>query len=272
MTFPHSITSRRWCAFALLAALGTVSSFLAGCSDDDDTTAPQQPALSYGAPVAIGQGSARTYVSNDASGNPTEIGVRLTAAALVGLPATPHNGTMYDLPLPAAAGLMPFDHVSFDWNPHGHEPNPTYSEPHFDAHFYIQSMAAQHAITLDDPKGDILPAATLLPVGYVTPPNGVPGRTVPMMGRHWVDATSPENQPGGVFGSTFLYGSYDGHVTFLEPMFVKSMLTPTVNFSDAIKQPQAYESAGKYYPTRYFIRYDAATKEYIIALTELVKR
>jgi hypothetical protein len=263
--------SRRASPLVLLAALGTGSAFLIAC-DDDDTVNPQTSLVTYGAPVAMGGGSARTYVSNDASGNPIEVGIRMTASVLGGLPSLPLTGTMYDLSLPAAARQTPFDHVSFDWNPVGHDPSPTYAIPHFDAHFYMQPTAAQHAITLDDPKGDIWPATTSLPTGYTTPPDFVPGRTVPMMGRHWVDKDSPENRPGGVFSSTFIYGSYDGHVTFLEPMFVKSMLTPNVDFTHAVKQPQTYEVPGKYYPTRYFIRYDAATKEYIIALADFVKR
>src|SRR4051812_20501784 len=29
-----------------------------------------------------------------------------------------------------------FDHVTIDWNPHGHHPIPIYGKPHFDFHFY----------------------------------------------------------------------------------------------------------------------------------------
>ncbi|GAB3831676.1 DUF5602 domain-containing protein [Hymenobacter jeollabukensis] len=263
---PVSPASLRLATLALVG-LG----LLTGCDDDDNNTT-SQPATTYGAAVTVGGGSARAYVTTDASGQAAEVGIRLTEAGLTGLPATPVTGTMYDLPLPAAATQTPFDHVSFDWNPQGHEPAGVYTTPHFDAHFYMQSMSAQHSITLDDPRGDIFPATTMLPAGYITPPNNAPGRTVPMMGRHWVDPTSPEYQPGGSFSSTFIYGTYDGHVTFLEPMFTKALLTTSVNFAAPVKQPQTYEAAGKYYPTQYRIRYDAATREYVIALTDLVKR
>jgi Domain of unknown function (DUF5602) len=251
-------------------ALGLLSVGLLTACDDDDPVS--KAGTTYGNAVTVGNGSARAYVTTDASGTATEIGIRLTETALNGLPATPATGVMYDLALPATASQTPFDHVSFDWNPVGHEPAGVYTTPHFDAHFYIQPMSAQHAITLDDPKGDIFPATTMLPAGYITPPNTAPGRTVPMMGRHWVDPTSPEYQPGGAFSSTFIYGTYDGKVTFLEPMFTKAMLTTSVNFDAAIKQPQAYEKTGKAYPTRYRIRYDAGAREYVIALGELVKR
>ncbi|MDJ0366497.1 DUF5602 domain-containing protein [Hymenobacter sp. H14-R3] len=266
-TFAPFARLARRCTPGLLA-LGSIS--LSACSHHD-ADAPQ-PATIYGASIAIGSGMGRAYINTDAAGNPTEMGLRLTAAALNGLPAQPVMGTMYHLVLPASAAKTPFDHLSFDWNPMGHDPAPQYGVPHFDLHFYMQPMSAQMAITSDDPKGDIFPAAAGLPAGYVTPPNGVPGRTVPMMGRHWIDPSSPEYQPGGSFSSTFIYGTYNGHVTFLEPMFTKAMLTPTVNFSAAIKQPQTYEKTGEYFPTTYTIRYDAAAGEYVISLGGLTLR
>lgn len=261
-----ALRSGAWRRPAALLLVGLP--LLAGCKDDDDD---KQPSTAYGSTVTVGGGSARSFIASDASGNPTEIGVRLTETALTGLPEMPETGTMYELPLPGTGAKMPFDHISFDWNPRGHEPAGIYRVPHFDAHFYMQPTAAQHAITFDDPKGDIFPDSTKLPDIYITPPNVAPGRTIPMMGRHWVDPTSPEYGPAG-FSSTFIYGTYDGHVTFIEPMFTKALLTTSVNFSQAIKQPTVYEFPGKYFPTKYNIRYDASAHEYVISLSEMVMR
>ena len=260
-----------WGRSAALLAIGMP--LLLACSKDS-ANPPAQPSTAYGPTVQVGTGMARSFVSADASGKPTEIGVALSETALASLPASPAMGTMYDMVLPAssAAAQMPFDHLSFGWNPNGHEPIPIYGVPHFDAHFYLQSLAAQHTITLDDPKGDIFPATAKLPAGYITPPNVAPGRTVPMMGRHWVDPTSAEFTPGGSFSHTFIYGTYDGHVTFIEPMFTKALLITSVAIEQAIKQPAAYEVSGKYFPKKYAIRYDAGTKEYIIALKEMELR
>ena len=266
-----ALSSGGWCRPVALLALALPLLTATACSKNDDTPVAQ-PSVVYGSTVTVGSGSARSFVAADANGRPTEIGLVLTETALTGLPASPVSGTMYELALPStssATAQMPFDHISFDWNPNGHEPAPIYSAPHFDAHFYMQSMAAQHAITLDDPKGDILPDAAKLPSGYVTPPNVAPGRTVPMMGRHWVDPSSPEYTPGGAFTHTFIYGSYDGHVTFVEPMLTKALLAPAVSVDQAIKQPTTYEATGKYFPNRYTIRYDATTKEYIISLKDM---
>ncbi|MBD2715172.1 DUF5602 domain-containing protein [Microvirga sp. STR05] len=259
-----------WSRLLLLLAVGLP--LVVACDDDDDS--PRQPSISYGPTVQVGSGSARSFVAADADGKPTEIGIALTEAGLTGLPATPVTGIMYELALPTgdATARLPFDHLSFDWNPSGHEPAGVYTVPHFDAHFYMIPSSVQHAIILDDPKGDILPAPNKLPTGYVTAPNVAPGRTVPMMGRHWSDPSSPEYQPGGSFSHTFIYGSYDGHVSFLEPMFTKALLVPAVAVQQAIKQPQVYEAAGKYYPATYTIRYDAATREYIISLKDMTLR
>ncbi|GAB3867539.1 DUF5602 domain-containing protein [Hymenobacter segetis] len=268
MTTYPSLTLGGWCRAIALLALGMP--LLLACSKDSDS--PTQPATTYGTSVTIGTGAARSFVSADANGKPTEIGVAVNEAALASLPTTPATGIMYDMPLPAnnATSQMPFDHISFDWNPNGHDPSPIYTLPHFDAHFYMQPMAAQHAITLDDPKGDIFPASNKLPAGYITAPNVAPARTIPMMGRHWVDPTSPEYTPGTAFTHTLIYGTYDGHVTFVEPMFTKAILVPAVSIERDIKQPAVYEVTGKFFPTKYVIRYNAESKEYIILLKDMV--
>jgi hypothetical protein len=251
-----------------LALLGTV--LLVGCDDDKDQS--PTPATMFGKPVAVGEGSVRAYVTTNTTGTPTEVGVRLTEGALTALPTATGTMYMYELDLPATAGQTPFDHVAFNWNPYGHDPIAVYGVPHFDVHFYLQSQAEQQTITKDDPKGDIKPDLSLLPADYQPTPDGSPNRTVEMEGRHWIDRTSPELVPGNAFSNTFIYGSYNGHVTFLEPMLVKTLLTPAVNISAPIKQPQVYEAKGKYYPNKYTITYDATTKEYIVAMGDMVKR
>ena len=255
-----------WYRIVALAVVG--ASLLTACDKDSEPAAA--PATTFGPTVMVGSGSARTYVTSDAGGTPTEMGIRLTAAALEGLPAVPATGTLYELPLPAAALKMPFDHVSFSWNPGGQAPTALYGAPHFDAHFYRQPRSSRDAITLDDPKADLFPPVAMLPAGYqLTVANGVVGRCAAKMGRRWTNLASPEYQPGGHFSSTVAYGTYDGRVTFLAPMFTKALLTPAVNFSAPIQQPLGYAGAGKFYPARYAIRYEAATQEYVLALGDL---
>ncbi len=232
----------------------------------------------YGSAVALGNGTARTYVTMD-GGAPAEVGVALSEDALTGLQA-PHDpgaivfedGHMtfeHVLPLPAA-NPTPFQHVVVNWNPGGHEPDGIWNLPHFDFHFYLISPAERAAIGHSDPqfqaKAERTPPAAEIPQGYVLPaPLGVP-----QMGVHWVDPKTPELN-GRTFTQTFIYGSWNGEVIFAEPMITKAFLESKPDFAAPLPPAQAYGRAG-YHPTGYGIRWDAAAKEYRIALTGLTRR
>ena len=182
------------------------------------------------------------------------------------------------LALPQEAKATGFDHAMLDWNPMGHEPDMVYTLPHFDFHFYTVTEAAQMAIMPTDPqyeaKLEKMPAEAFRPVGNIKLPSGVP-----MMGAHWVDPTSPELQPppnNKTFTRTFLYGSYDGHFIFYEPMITKVHIESVRGvagnlITTPIKIAASFEKPG-YYPTQYTIQWDAMTKEYRIALDSLVQR
>jgi hypothetical protein len=140
------------------------------------------------------------------------------------------------------------------------------------------SEAAQMAIMPTDPqyeaKLEKMPAEKYRPVGDIKLPSGVP-----MMGAHWVDPTSGELQPppnNQTFTRTFLYGSYDGHFIFYEPMITKVHIESVKAVAGSlittpIKLATNYEKPG-YYPTKYTIQWDAVAKEYRVALDSLVQR
>ncbi len=67
-------------------------------------------------------------------------------------------------------------------------------------------------------------------------------------------------------------GTFDGHVTFLEPIFTKALLVLGFSIEQPIRQPAAYEAGGNYYPTTYAIGRDATIQEYVIALKNMVQR
>lgn len=245
------------------------------------TTEPRGKVV-YGPSQSLGQGTARVYVSLDGTGKPVSLGVALSEGALNALPQTPLPGGGMSaanliLALPPEAKTTGFDHAMVDWNPMGHEPAMVYTLPHFDFHFYTVSESAQMAILPSDPefaaKLDKLPAEAYRPAGNIKLPGGVP-----MMGAHWADPTSPELAPppnNKIFTRTFLYGSYDGHMIFFEPMITKvhveSVKTAPGNLIvSPIKLPASYEHPG-YYPTQYTIQWDGAAKEYRIALDGLVQ-
>jgi hypothetical protein len=224
---------------------------------------------------SLGDGTAHVFVTKK-NGQPTALGVRVTESALATLPAhgNAHGSHETVLALPTNAPVAPFDHVSFDWQPQGHEPDGVYTLPHFDVHFYMMTMAERHTIVPTDPAFDAKASRPLdtqyLPAGYVPAPGAIP-----MMGAHWVDPTSPEFTPAG-FSRTFIYGVWDGRMTFVEPMLTKTFIEsvkamPGQSVTFAVPQPQAFEKAG-YYPTAYSVRYDAQAQAYDLVLENLTLR
>lgn len=253
----------------------------AGCSTDTGPEARTAHKV-YGPGQSLGQGTARLYATLNAEGKPVALGVALSETALNGLPQTPMPGTpaaaTLMLALPEEARATGFDHVMLDWNPAGHEPHGVYTLPHFDFHFYTISETAQMAIAPSDPAYDVkmenLPAQAYRPEGTIKLPGGVP-----MMGAHWVDPTSGELQPppnAQTFTRTFLYGSYDGHFIFYEPMITKAYIESVQSVAGysvtaPVRVAQQVERPG-FYPSAYTVSWDGSAREYRIALDSLVQR
>src|SRR5690606_32730762 len=130
-------------------------------------------------------------------------------------------------------------------------------------------------------KANNVPADADVPPFYAAlAPPGAPISTiaVPRMGVHWSDVRSPELQnvlqnPAGYqpFTRTFIYGSWDGEFTFLEPMITRAHLLTKPNESIEVPQFPAVVHPG-YYPKAYRITFDATAKEYRIGLAGLEER
>lgn len=219
--------------------------------------------MHYGPAVPVGGGVARIRTEVSKSGEPLTIGIVLSEKAMTNLP---HEMASVDLQLPNQAHHLPFDHVTLDWNPHGHEPEQVYTLPHFDMHFYTITKEEKAVIGFNDPLAELLPEPQFMPASYIA----LPG-SIPMMGKHWVNPASPELN-GERFTQTFLWGSYNHKVAFLEPMITLEYLLSKPNTSFELQQPLAYQQAEKYYPTSYSIRFDEQRKEHIIDLIGLTKR
>lgn len=246
----HRLGSRRHrtLGIALLAALA------AGCGSD--STAPPAPTEHDGAAIAVGGGTARTFVL-ESGGAPTSIGIELSATALTGLP---DSMSMWQLPLPANVAVPPWDHAMLNWNPQGHDPAAIYGVPHFDFHFYGIPVSEQMAIAGG-------------PDTITVPPEDVPQDyasqvyAVPMMGVHWADTLAAEFH-GHPFDRTFIYGFYHGQMVFVEPMVTTSYLESHPDASAPVKQPEAFQKAGLY-PRSYGVRYDSESDSYRLTLDSL---
>jgi hypothetical protein len=230
-------------------------------------------AVFNGVPQPLGRGTVATYVTLDNAGNPTELGIRLSASALDGLPtekASPANMTM--LEFPAQAGRTDFNHATLDWNPHGHPPVGVFTVPHFDFHFYMSDEASVMAIDPHTPAGAAeaahLPAPRYVPAGYA-PELGPPAVTaVPAMGLHWLVDPAAFVPHHYDFTQVLLNGSWDGRYTFVEPMVTRAWLLTKAGATGPVTQPAAFQRSG-WFPTSYHVGYDPAADQYVIALTGL---
>jgi len=234
----------------------------------------------YGVPTSLGAGKVRTYVVFDekAGRRPLEIGVAIDARTMEG--ALPNEMQMIPLELPPHAP-EPYRFVLFDWNPQGHIPEGVYDVPHFDFHFYWTPQAEVWAIMPEDPdfatKANDLPTGEFVPQHYIVPvPPGLEpvALAAPRMGLHWEDERGPQLQkllgnPDAYkpFTTTFIYGSWNGRLTFAEPMITREYLLRRANETIPIPQPKRYPQPG-WYPGAYRITYDAQAKEYRVAIVD----
>jgi hypothetical protein len=273
---------------------------------------PKAVRVQYGTPQKVGNGTVRTYVMVDGENDrvPLEVGVALSESAMEGLPAAvpmSHEQMMAEeaksgghanmhtwiLDLPAT-NPSPYKFVQFGWNPVGHQPATVYDLPHFDFHFWTASAEMMNSIMPSDPqyaeKAAKLPPEAQRPTFYLDPMTiakaPAAAVAVPKMGIHWLDVRSPELQglaghPENAkpFTKTFIYGSWDGQFVFDEPMITRAHIVAKRDAGAAwvrdelIPVPTAAKHAAPgFYPSAYRIMYDAKTKEYRVAMTQLVWR
>ena len=242
----------------LLSSLLLVAIVAAGCKEDTNAPVNSPAGVYKSAPVTLGDGTAYGWEQLDDAGNPVAIGVNFTESALSGLPTT---ATMINIALPMKSSKSPFDHISLDWNPQGHEPPGVYDVPHFDVHFYMIPESQQAGILGGPDTIPVMPA--YMPAGYFST-----GQSVPNMGTHWLDATAPELN-GQLFTRTFIYGFSKGDLIFLEPMITKAYFEKKLDETKDISQPQAFARSGMYYPISYRVKFDAAQAEYSVVLEGL---
>lgn len=231
--------------FFLLAFLGSI--LFTSCKKDDKA----KDNIFIGPLQQFQHGKAWTWYEVDNNDKPLRLAVAIDEAAMSSLDRTApgdeghHHENNVVLKFHSKAAT-PFNHVSLGWNPHGHEPDFIYGLPHFDFHFYTitpEAVAAIPVYEADSLKFKNCPAPEYFPSTYFNPGGGVP-----QMGVHWLDFTSPELN-GATFTQTFIYGSYNGQVTFYEPMITEQFILDNPAYERAVPQPSKYQVTG-YYPTK----------------------
>lgn len=233
----------------ILSALLVAATIFTSCKKDDNKV---KETVFKGPESIFQHGKAWTWYEVDDNDAPLRLGIAIDDAAMNSLdtshPGTPghHHENNVVLNFHPKASATLFNHVGLGWNPHGHEPEMIYGLPHFDFHYYMISPEAVAAIPpyeVDSTKFKNWPAADYFPATYINPGGGVP-----QMGCHWLDFTSPELN-GATFTQTFIYGSYDGKVTFYEPMITEDFIKNNPTFERTIPQPAKFQKQG-YYPTK----------------------
>jgi hypothetical protein len=254
-----------------------------------------------GPAVAVGAGTARLFVDRGPNGEPRVLGIELTEAAMTGLAArmnttsrcfdknadghVAHGECLGDyqstLTMPEGATELglPFRWATVNWNPEGHLPPapPVWSAAHFDFHFFLAEPGTIQGIRTGPCAefihcDDFARASKPLPEGFVPEDYIDVGAAVAAMGNHLVDAHDPElADPTLGFSRTFIYGSYDGRLIFLEPMVSHAFLASRPQQCTPLRTPKAYAATG-YYPTSYCVTYDATAATYRVTLEGLVYR
>jgi hypothetical protein len=221
-----------------------------------------------GPEVSMGNGKVRSWVQLDENENPSALGIVIDLAALDNLPGgeSGHGHSMYEIAMPEAASKTVFNHVVIDWNPKGHEPEVIYGLPHFDFHFYLISREQRMKIPsykADSIKFKNAPHQDYLPIGYFYPGGGEA-----QMGAHWIDSKASElnEKP---FTETFIFGTYDGKVTFYEPMITYSFFKGSAKFSRSIPRPAKVQVSGYYPKTMEIIK---TTNKYSLSLKDFEYR
>lgn len=255
----------------------------------------------HGPEVPVGNGTGRMFVEVGPRGEPRAIGIALTESAMTGL-ATRMNTTSrcfdkngdgtvghgecvgdYQAVLALPAGVtdlrLPVRWATVNWNPEGHMPPapPVWSAPHFDFHFFIVDPALINGIRAGS-CGELIDCEDAARAAKPLPPHHAPegyidvGAAVPAMGNHLIDSRDPElADPKLGFSHTFIYGSYDGKLIFLEPMVSHAFLSTRPTQCRPVRAPRAYATAG-HYPSTYCVRHDAKSRTYRVTLEELVYR
>jgi hypothetical protein len=253
----------------------------------------------YGRPLALGGGTVRTYAQIEGV-VPRVVGITFPSSTLSALPTEMTDGHHCfdvdadgaidemtecaggherELELPGALRRlpgMPLKWALVNWNPHGHGAPGVYDLPHFDFHFYVQSKAERDAIrpgpcSIIVHCDDFVRGTVPVPAQYLPADYSDLQMVEVAMGNHLLDQTGPEWN-GIPFTRTFIYGSYDGRITFLEPMITRSWLQGLVagqhpSACQPIKQPQAWQVAG-WYPQQYCIRYRANRDDLTVSLED----
>ncbi len=252
-----------------------------------------------GKAVELGQGSVQSYAELRPDGGLAAIGVAVKERSLERLPSSMKlvlegvgncsdvdgDGEFdardecvinhaLDVPLPKELERdvhQPVQWVSLTWYPQGHNRPGVYNLAHFDLRLHLMSREASQGIgsgacgmmiACEDFERATMPVPEpYLPEDYVDV-----GAALPGLGNHLVDSTLPGfGEPIQDLTQAFVYGAYDGHLTFWQVLATHSYLEQKPSECAPIKQPREWEISG-FYPTQRCVRWVPGRREYTVTL------
>jgi hypothetical protein len=242
---------------------------------------PPEERTRWGRPRRVGDGSMAAFLTEGRSGVPRYLGVWFTSDALDGLvggEASP--GPPTELPLPAAARDATLVRwVTADWGPPGRILTAVSDAPRIAFRFYLLARVTVRReirpgeCDVDEdgrPEAsvpcDVLERGTEPLAPLQQPPGYAPtDDIVPLVGNQWVNERAPEFR-GEPFTHTWVYGSFDGGITSLEPTVALEYLDDLRGREVTdIATPDAFPRPG-FYPTQYVIRYLRRQDAYAVFL------
>jgi hypothetical protein len=169
---------------------------------------------------------------------------------------------------------QPFQYVEIDWNTEGEPrgPNGSFSSPHFDFHFYLQSREtiesqldciSSNGKTCDAFLTDYdqtkrfqnMPEAAQVPDLY----RPDVGSAIPAMGMHHLDMTADYTVDSVNHTPVLIYGSFDAEIVFAEASVTLYTLqdakaAPDHRISFPFHQPASFDTAIDW-PTEFVLEY-----------------
>jgi len=265
-----------------------------GCSGSVGSSGTQTE-RELGAVSHVGDATAQSYAEFDEAGKPLAIGLKFSSNFFDELPeehsdlhncfdkdedgvvdpmteCLPEHGWVIPLPSGVASRSdIPFQWAGLNWNPMGHIPPGVYDVPHFDIHFYMEPIESVFALH-PGPCGELIRCDQFEIGRKPVPPNYVAqdyisvDAVAPAMGNHLIDPTGPEFN-GEPFTRTWIYGTYDGRITFYEEMVTLAFLREGHTECFEIKSPPAV-AVGGYYPTATCYGSDPDTGDTTVSLEQ----
>lgn len=256
---------------SFLATVGAAGAgALAGCVTERSASGfdriPPEENTQWGETIDIGFGEVSTFVSVDPDSGEKLAGVEMTPGVLSG-EGNEHVKCVLKFP---ETDDVPFTWLGLDWEPGGHYPGDTYAIPHFDFHFYT----VPNQVIREVPNIAMPPEAYDDLYTYPMPEDQIPpdyfrtNYVFGYMGEHLYEETAPEYN-GGTFGSTFVFGHWDGQLIFMEPMITVPYFEQLMSDDEPelaqlegvgkrdnreLSMPERFPEAGEY-PTEYTVQY-----------------